>query len=725
MKPVKPSFDFLRARLERQYLDPDFDPSTGLDAAGLDARIEAYWDAHSGEPLIRTRAALLELVLTAGRIGVDPDDRFADHIETGSGIRALQEKLQKAALAELPAAEDAERREAWECGCFDCWLDLSHTTPDWRSILSLGVCGLRDRALAAERAAKEEKACEFYRAAARVFEAMRCYIVRLAELAEKRGAAIVAPVLRALSERPPQSFHEALQLAYLYHEVQEIEGELVRSMGCFDRLYIDFYRRDIASGALTREEAKELLKFFWIKFYAKTQGLQAGKNFCFGGLLPDGSDAVNELTVLAYETYRELRVVDPKLTMRVHSGSARAMLRQVADCLKGGLTATVFMNDDVLFPLFLKRGKAPEDVYDYVAIGCYEPAIMGREMCCSMTIIFNLAKVLELLLHGGGDPATGIRLFDVHEGELTDFDAFFTAYLDALKLLLKRAMHIERLRTAMWSRVNPSPLLSGTMADCIASGRDVSEAGTKYNQSGIMCAGIGTLADSLFAVKRLVFEEKRCTLPELAAVLRSDWAGHEELRLYAKMRLPKWGNNLEGPDGLARRVTDFAAELINREPNGKNGTFQMGLWSIDNNRLFGKKTGALPDGSRAGEELSKNTGASAGLDRRGVTALINSVAKLDHTGFADGSVLDITLHPSAVSGPDGAELIVDLVRTFFARGGQSVQFNIFDAETLRRARREPEKYANLQVRVCGWNARFIDLSAEAQEAFIAAAGGEA
>ena len=224
MKPVKPSFDFLRARLERQYLDPDFDPSTGLDAAGLDARIEAYWDAHSGEPLIRTRAALLELVLTAGRIGVDPDDLFADHIETGSGIRALQEKLQKAALAELPAAEDAERREAWECGCFDCWLDLSHTTPDWRSILSLGVCGLRDRALAAERAAKEEKACEFYRAAARVFEAMRCYIVRLAELAEKRGAAIVAPVLRALSERPPQSFHEALQLAYLYHEVQEIEG---------------------------------------------------------------------------------------------------------------------------------------------------------------------------------------------------------------------------------------------------------------------------------------------------------------------------------------------------------------------------------------------------------------------------------------------------------------------------------------------------------------------
>ncbi len=719
------TFDRVRPKLERQYREPEWEPGTGPGAAALEARMAEYAAVHAGDPLIRTRAALLETVLTEGRIGIDPDDWFADRLETGDGIRQLLRQRQEEMLRRLPEEEKQQRNDAEACGCFDCWLDLSHTTPDWESILSLGIPGLRDRARAAEKNAKDETALEFYRAAGRVFEAMRRYAVRLAELAEAKGALRSAPALRAISERPPRSFQEALQLAYLYHETQEIEGEQVRSMGCFDRLYIAFYRRDLESGRLTREQAKELLKFFWIKFYARTQGLLAGKNFCFGGLNPDGSEAVNELTSLAYETYRELRVVDPKLTMRVHANSPRPMLRQAAECLKNGLTATVFMNDDVLFPLFLKRGKSPEDARNYVAIGCYEPAVTGREMCCSMTVIFNPAKALELLLHGGADPATGIRLFDPPEAEPENFEAFLDSYFGILKLLLKRAMRIQRHKTAFWSRVNPSPLLSGTMPDCIANGRDVSEAGTKYNTSGIMCAGIGSVADSLAAVKLLVFEEKRRTLSGLAAILRDDWKGHEELRLYAKKQLPKWGNNQPEPDELARRVAAFTAELINHEPNGKGATFQMGLWSIDWNRMFGKKTGALPDGRRAGEELSKNAGTAAGMDRRGVTALIHSAAKLDHTEFPDGSVLDITLHPSAVSGTDGAEVIVDLVRTYFAKGGQSIQFNIFDAATLRRAQREPERYANLQVRVCGWNSRFIDLTAEAQEAFIAAAGEEA
>ena len=718
------TFEHVRSKLERQYLEPEWEPDTGPDSAALDEEMAGYVRTHAGDPLIRTRAALLEMALTRGRIGVDPDDWFADHLETGSGISELLRERKRAMRRDQPAGEEQLRHDAEACGCFDCQLDLSHTTPDWNSILTLGIPGLRDRAREAELHAGDDREREFFRAVGRVFEAMRRYAGRLAELAERKGAVRSAPALRAISQRPPRSLQEALQLAYLYHETQEREGELVRSMGCFDRLYIRFYRHDIATGILTREQAKELLKFFWIKFYAKTQGLQAGKNFCFGGLLPDGSDAVNELTFLAYETYRELRVVDPKLTMRVHANSPRAMLRKTAECLKSGLTATVFMNDDVLFPLFRKRGKAEEDLCNYVAIGCYEPAIMGREMCCSMTVIFNLAKVLELLLHGGSDPATGIRLFDPPEREPEQFDEFLDSYLEVLKLLLKRALAIGRMKSSFWSRVNPSPLLSGTMPDGIANGRDVSEAGTRYNTSGVMCAGIGTVADSLVAVKHLVFQERKCTLAELAERLRSNWAGAEELRLHAKKKLPKWGNNHPEPDAIARRVTETAAGVINHEPNGKGATFQMGLWSIDWNRMFGKKTGATPDGRNTGEELSKNAGATAGMDRRGATALIHSAARLDHTEFPDGSVLDVTLHPSALAGEDGAELIVDLVRTYFAAGGQSIQFNVFDAETLRQAQQDPERYASLQVRVCGWNARFIDLSKEAQEAFIAAAGEE-
>lgn len=214
------------------------------------------------------------------------------------------------------------------------------------------------------------------------------------------------------------------------------------------------------------------------------------------------------------------------------------------------------------------------------------------------------------------------------------------------------------------------------------------------------------------------------TLAELASALQDDWRGHEMLREYARAKLPKWGNNHPGVDALARAVCDLVTGFFNHEPNGKGATFQAGLWSIDKNREFGRLTGALPDGKLAGAELSKNLGASIGQDRRGVTALIHSAAGLDHTEFADGSVLDLTLHPSAVAGDDGAEVIVGLLRAYFAKGGLAAHFNIFDADTLRRAQREPERHAHIQVRVCGWNHRFVDLTAEAQEAFIATAAGE-
>ena len=217
METLHGTFERIRPKLERQYLEVEFDPATGVDGAELTRLSDAYVNAHPDEPVIRTRAALLELVLTRGRIGIDPDDWFADHLATGDGIRHFLSRRMDEVQKSFPESEEHQRSDGARSGCFDCWLDLSHTMPDWKSILSLGVCGLRDRALAAEKSAKSPETLEFFRAVSRVFEAMRIYLLRLAELAEKKGAIRVAPVLRALSERPPESFHEALQLAYLYH----------------------------------------------------------------------------------------------------------------------------------------------------------------------------------------------------------------------------------------------------------------------------------------------------------------------------------------------------------------------------------------------------------------------------------------------------------------------------------------------------------------------------
>jgi len=229
---------------------------------------------------------------------------------------------------------------------------------------------------------------------------------------------------------------------------------------------------------------------------------------------------------------------------------------------------------------------------------------------------------------------------------------------------------------------------------------------------------LANAADSLVAVKRLVYDENRLTMPELVRVLNDDWKGLERLRLYAQNRLPKWGNNNDEADGVAKGITDFYTSYINGMPNNRGGIFVASMFSLDNNIRWGRKLGALPDGRRAGTYLSKNIGAMTAMDRAGVTAHIESVTKLDFTDIPNGSSLDIYLHPSAVSGEQGIESIVSLVKTFFTRGGFGIQFNIFDVNTLREAQRDPRKYATLQVRVCGWNVYFITLGAEAQEQFI-------
>ena len=219
----------------------------------------------------------------------------------------------------------------------------------------------------------------------------------------------------------------------------------------------------------------------------------------------------------------------------------------------------------------------------------------------------------------------------------------------------------------------------------------------------------------------LVDERKLCTVAELAQILRNDWKDAEHLRLLALKRAPKWGNGDPRADELGTKLMTFVCSRINHTPNARGGTFQTGEWSIDNNFTFGHKTGATPDGRHAGDPFSRNTGASIGMEKHGVTALLNSAVKFDQAECPDGAVLDVMLHPSAVSGSDGADVIAGLVRSYFAAGGLMIQFNILNAEDLRKAQEEPEKYDDVQVRVCGWNNKFVNLSHEEQNAFIAQA----
>ena len=707
-------FEEVRKSLETQYQHPCIDPESGSDAQEVKRRVLEWYETHREEPLIAVRAELLSIILREARIGLDPADCFADHIECGGTLIELRYRISEKVRATMPAELLRVVDAYTACGAFVSWLDTSHTSPDWESLLTLGASGLRDRALDALKSAETEEERLFCRSVVRVFDSFRVLLLRFAALAERRNAGEIATIFRALADRPPETLREALQLALIYDTCQEIEGEPVRSQGIFDRLFLRFYRHDLEAGILSREKAKEMLKFFWTKFYAQMH--PNGKNFCFGGLAAPGVDGCNELTELCFEIHRELNRINPKLSFRVHKKTPDGILRKVADCVRTGRTAIVFSNDDVAFEMFRRRGKEEKDLFNYTLIGCYEPAIAGREMCCSMSAWGSLVKPLEAVFNNGC-AFTGERIGP--ECALpSNAEEFETEYLRQLGWMLEQTMEHTKEFERLWPQINPSPLLSGTMTDCMKNRRDVSEAGTRYNSSGVMCAGLGTVVDSLCAVRMLVDGRKLCSVAELGEILRRNWEGAEDLRLTALKRAPKWGNGDPEADALGRRIMTFVSARINRTPNARGGTFQTGEWSIDHNFTFGKKTAATPDGRRAGDPLSRNTGASIGQEKHGVTALIRSAAALDQAEFPDGAVLDVMLHPSSVSSSGGADVIAGLVRSYFAAGGLMIQFNILNAEDLKKAQKEPGKYDDLQVRVCGWNSKFVNLSTEEQNAFI-------
>jgi len=672
-------FDRARTQLERQYQQIAFRTDSGWTKEELTAAFAAHEKQTSDEPHIVTKAWLLNLLCTHSRIAPEPGDYFVGKIEHHDLLIALRNRWWGEAAQQDAGHERQEIPGAWVAG-LDC---ASHICPDWISLLRHGVKGIRDRAAARPGA--------YHQAVALAFDGVMTLLRRFDVIQPELGLAVLA-------ERPPQTFHEALSLAYLYHELIELDGIEVRSMGRFDQLYNDYYLRDLAAGRLTRDAAKEMLKYFFIKFFAKTMGKRFGKPFTFG---PEP----NELTYLAFEAYHEMHIVDPKFHLRVSPQTAHDFLQLVARCIQDGSTGIVIVNNDAQVAMLEANGKRRADAEDYILIGCYEPAVMGRELNCSGASALNLAKPVEQLIAAGDYPT---------------FEVFFAAYIDRLNQHLAGIMDKVRRWEKHWPQVNPAPLFSGPMDSCYERGLDTSEAGAVYNTSGICCVGLPDAIDSLAVIRQLVYEEKRCTMAELRTALAADWQGHEELRQEAIHRVPKWGNNIDRVDCLAVPITDFLGRRINHEPNARNGVFQAAVYGIIGSaKDFGSNTGALPDGRCAGEPLTMNTGAEAGRDKNGVTSLINSVTKINLSQFPNGTVLDIMLHPSSVRGPEGLETILAIVKSHFAQGGMAIQFNIFDRAMLRDAQKHPEKYANLQVRVCGWNVRFIDLAPDEQDIFIA------
>ncbi|MCQ2390248.1 MAG: hypothetical protein MJ240_02390 [Kiritimatiellae bacterium] len=675
----------------------------GEDRAALDLRLDAIARETATGPFVVTRAKWAAAVYDNVRLAVNTNDLFVHwHPDTSLLGRRFQRRLKDFAASAPERAEVG----AWMArqGAFCARVDVSHTCPDWRSILTLGPKGLAERARAQLKVATDADARVFLSSVITVYEALARECLRWADLAASKGMVVVAAVLRENAAHPPRTFREALQWALVYDRAQEAEGEDVRSQGLFDRLFIDYYRADLAAGRETRESAKRLLADWFDRFWS--QNHPNNKNVAIGGYDAQGQPVWNELTELVIEVFYARNRINPKLTYRFGSRTPSAQLEKVTRCLAAGRTSIVFANDDVLVETFRRCGKESADIPEYVLVGCYEPAIGGREVISSMAAEVSLVKSIETTFASSELPAT--------------YAAFEARYFEELGRNIEAALATTRLAEEHWPNLNPSPLFSGSMPDCIASGRDISSGGCRYNQSGVVCLGLATAVDSLAAVRYLVDETKTVTMASLREALKANWKGADELRLRARRLAPKWGCNDNRADEIGQRIQKFATNLIHAQRNGHGGTFEAGFWSINRDISFGSKTGATPDGRRKGESLSRNNSASDGCGREGTTALMLSNLKLDLAACPDGHILDALLPLSMARSPNAAANLAAMIAGYFRQGGQCLHLNCFDSSLLREATAHPERYPDLQVRVCGWNARWNDLPDVEKRRFIAA-----
>ena len=680
----------------------------------LERELDSISAANEASPFIVTRTKWMTAIMDHVRLAVNTNDLFVHWHPDG---RMLENRRNVRIARFREGHPDRALIGRWYSATDGAWLaklDTSHTCPDWESILALGPTGLAERARRRLETAQDEETRLFLTCVVEVYEGMSRFCRRWADVARRQGMAECADVLGEIAAHPPRTFREALQLSLVYDRLQEDEGECVRAQGLFDRLFLRFYRDDIAAGRLTREGTKRLIEGLFTCYY--NQGHPNCKNIAFGGYDDDGEPVWNELTELGFEVHRELNRPNPKLTFRFGKKTPQDQLEKVARCLAEGRTSVVFGIEETLAEMFRRRGKDQSDVSTAVLVGCYEPGIQGREVVASMAGEMNLVKPIEAVLNGGRD-FRGNRIGS--DCALPrDGDAFEREYLRQLGMMTESMLARAKLAEEHWYELNPAPLMSGAFRDCIDKGRDYSRAGCKYNQSGIMCAGLGTVADSLAAVRYLVDETKSVTMAELAEILKANWQGREDLRTLASRKAPKWGNGDARADDAAKRVYEFITAKINGCANGHGGTYQAGLWSICNDIYLGELTAATPDGRKARSPISRNNAATAGCGREGPTALLNSLAKLDQADSPDGFIADVILPVGHLSADVGAKTVAGVLAGYAAMGGQSIHLNTFNADTLKDAMAHPEKYPDLQVRVCGWNVRWNDLSKVEQRHFL-------
>jgi pyruvate formate-lyase/glycerol dehydratase family glycyl radical enzyme len=543
----------------------------------------------------------------------------------------------------------------------------------------------------------------------------------------------IADVCRQVPAHAPRDFWEALQAYWFTHlsVITELNTWDSFSPGHLDQNLFPFYHRDLEDGHLTREQARELLQCFWIKFNNQPAPPKVGvtaaesgtyTDFCninTGGLKSDGSDAVNDLSYLVLDVIDEMRLLQPSSNLQLSKKNPDRFLKRGLEIVRKGWGQPSIFNADMVVEELLRQGKSIEDARAGGTSGCVETGAFGKEAYI-LTGYFNLPKVLELTLTNGYDPRTR-KMVGIESGDplaFQTYDDFIAAFKKQLHYLVDVKIRGNNVIERLYARNMPAPYLSLLVDDCIAKGGDYNGGGPRYNSTYIMGVAPGTCTDSMAAIKHHVFEHKNVTMAELLEALKANFEGHEKIRLMLWNKTPKYGNDDLYADSILSGLFDMFFEEINGRPNTKGGNYRVNYLSTTCHVYFGSVTGATPDGRKAWEPHSDGISPSQGADRNGPTAVIQSAARLDHARTG-GTLLNQKFTPKVVEGQQGIDNLAHLVRSYFKLDGHHIQFNVVTVETLREAQANPEKFRDLIVRVAGYSDYFCDLTPALQNEIIA------
>lgn len=596
--------------------------------------------------------------------------------------------------------------------------------------------------------------------------------------ARKKELLTIAENCARVPAKGARTFHEACQSFWFVQMLLQMEssGHSI-SPGRFDQYMYPYFKADLDAGRITREYAQELMDCVWVKLNDLNKARDAAsaegfagyslfQNLIAGGQDENGLDATNDLSFMCIEASMHVALPQPSLSVRIWNGTPHDFMIKAAELTRTGIGLPAYYNDEVIIPALLSRGLTLQDARDYNIIGCVEPQKAGKTEGWHDAAFFNMCRPLELVFSNGMDEGKQISIRTGEVEDMKSFEEFYDAYKAQMNYMLSLLVNADNAIDQAHAERCPLPFLSGMIEDCLGRGKSVQEGGAVYNFTGPQGFGVANMADSLYAIKKLVFDEKKLTLAEYKEALKDNY-GHsvddkraraiteevakalvqqgkavdeEQVRKIYDMvcasgispekkakydqllqwieDVPKFGNDLSEVDAFARDVAYTYTRPLETYKNPRGGQYQAGLYPVSANVPLGAQTGATPDGRLAHTPVADGVSPSAGKDVHGPTASANSVSRLDHYIASNGTLFNMKFHPSALAGRNGLENFTALIRAYFDQKGSHMQFNVVSRETLLDAQKNPEKYKSLVVRVAGYSALFTTLSRSLQDDII-------